>query len=180
MSCPTRIIVLGCSGAGKSTFTRMASKTLGLPAVHLDQLFWQPGWVEGDKDEFLTKVAAIADQESWIVDGGYRITWPHTMPRAHAVVYLDLPRWKSMIGVIKRILTTYGKVRTDSAPGCPERLDLEFLKYVWTWDKQVKPVVEHAINTRPSGCALHTLRQRHEMQKVIDALQAIDPGASPR
>ena len=170
MTHPTRIIVLGRSGAGKSTFTRMAAKRLALPAIHLDQLYWQPGWAEGDQDAFLTKVADVAKQDRWIVDGGYRVTWPHTMPRAHAIVYLNLPRWRSMLGVITRILTTYGKVRADSAPGCPERFDWEFLNYVWTWDKAVRPVVEHAIHTRPRDCALFVIHHRREMQATIRAL----------
>ncbi|MGB0921792.1 MAG: hypothetical protein ACPG1C_10800 [Alphaproteobacteria bacterium] len=175
MSSAERIIVLGCSGAGKSTFTRMAAKALDLPAVHLDQLFWQPGWVEGDLDAFTTEVAGIAQQEKWIVDGGYSITWPHTMPRAHAIVYLDLPRWKCMLGVIKRIFTTYGKVRPDSAPGCPERFDLEFLLYVWTWKKKVRPRMLRAIAERPPGCALYTVYRRRDMKKIVGALQVIDP-----
>ncbi len=47
-----RIAILGCSGGGKSTLARALGEALDLPVVHLDQLYWLPGWVERDKAGF--------------------------------------------------------------------------------------------------------------------------------
>lgn len=38
-----RILILGCGGAGKSTLARRLGAATGLPVVHLDGLYWQPG-----------------------------------------------------------------------------------------------------------------------------------------
>ena len=36
-------------------------------------------------------------------------------------------------------MTGYGKVRPDSAPGCPEQLDSEFLWFSWRWQAVKRP-----------------------------------------
>jgi adenylate kinase family enzyme len=38
-----RVLVIGISGAGKSTFARELAARIGLPLIHLDKEFWRPG-----------------------------------------------------------------------------------------------------------------------------------------
>lgn len=132
-----RVMVMGCSGSGKSTFaTRLAAK-LGLPYVSLDALFWQPGWVEPDKAEFTAKVVAEAESPSWVIDGSYKShAGDLRRTRADTVFWFDLPRRTCLAGALRRIATTYGQVRPEMAPGCPEQLDFGFLR--WIWDYRAK------------------------------------------
>lgn len=130
-----RILILGCSGAGKSTLARQLGDILNLPVTHLDKLYWQPGWVEGDDDDLRRKVTAVVETPAWIVDGGYFQTYDLRFPRADAIVYLDYPRRLCLSRVLKRIATTYGQVRVDMAPGCPEQIDWEFFRYIWTFNR---------------------------------------------
>ena len=51
-----RVMVIGCCGSGKTTLSRKLGEKLGLPVVHLDKLFWHPGWVESTKDEIDGKI----------------------------------------------------------------------------------------------------------------------------
>ena len=53
-----RVLIIGCSGAGKSTLARKLGEKTGLPVVHLDALFWEPGWVESSRDVFDAKLMA--------------------------------------------------------------------------------------------------------------------------
>ena len=46
-----RIVIIGCGGAGKSTLARQLGKKLNIPVVHLDKLWWKPGWVESSREE---------------------------------------------------------------------------------------------------------------------------------
>ena len=130
-----RILIIGCGGAGKSTLARQLGEKLNLPVVHLDRLYWKPGWVQESREEFDRKLAQELDKGSWILDGNFNRTMPQRMAKCDTVIYLDFPRLTCLLGVMKRILTTYGKVRPDMGDGCPERFDLEFLQWVWNYNK---------------------------------------------
>ena len=130
-----RIIIIGCGGAGKSTLARKLGEVLDLPVVHLDKLFWKPGWVETSHEEFDALLAQELAKDQWIMDGNFNRTMPERMKRCDTIIYLDFSRCACLMGVLKRIITTYGTVRPDMGEGCPERIDLEFLKWVWNFNK---------------------------------------------
>ena len=130
-----RILIIGCGGAGKSTLARQLGEKLNLPVVHLDRLYWKPGWVQESREEFDRKLSLELDKGRWILDGNFNRTMPQRMAKCDTVIYLDFPRLTCLLGVMKRILTTYGKVRPDMGDGCPERFDLEFLQWVWNYNK---------------------------------------------
>jgi hypothetical protein len=44
-----------------------------------------------------------------------------------------------MFGIMRRIAGSHGKVRPEMAEGCPERIDFEFFRYVWTYRRQQRP-----------------------------------------
>ena len=130
-----RIMIIGCGGSGKSTLAQQLGEKLGLPVVHLDKLFWHPGWVESAKEEIDEKILRELEKDCWIMDGNYTRTMSRRLERCDTVIYLDFSRGACLLGVVKRILTTYGKVRPDMGVGCPERIDFEFLKWVWDYNK---------------------------------------------
>ena len=64
-----RILVMGSSGSGKSTFARRLCDVTGLPFVSLDALFWKPGWQESERAEFDARVIEATRQPRWVMDG---------------------------------------------------------------------------------------------------------------
>lgn len=130
-----RVIIIGCGGAGKSTLARKLGEKTGLPVVHLDQLFWKPGWESVSREEFDALHRAALEKEKWILDGNFDRTMTERLARCDTVIYLDFPRITCLLGVIKRVLTTCGTVRPDMGAGCPERFDWEFLRWVWNFNK---------------------------------------------
>ena len=66
-----RIIVVGCQGRGKTSLALRLGRNLGLPVVHLDVLYWRPGWKESDKASFRVRVADAIAGEGWVVDGSF-------------------------------------------------------------------------------------------------------------
>lgn len=131
---------MGSPGSGKSTFARRLSQITGIPVVSLDALFWKPGWKPSDAAEFETRVTEAARLPRWIIDGDYTARAGDIRRRmADAVVWFDLPRRSCMIGIMSRIATTYGRVRPEMAVGCPERIDVEFFRYVWTYRRVQRP-----------------------------------------
>ncbi len=64
-----KVLVIGSGGAGKSTFARRLGKLLDIEVIHLDALYWNPGWVETPKAAWAETVAELVKRDSWIMDG---------------------------------------------------------------------------------------------------------------
>lgn len=168
-----RIVVIGCSGSGKSTLARELGRRLSLPVIHLDALFWQPGWKQpSDRAAFDRQVLEVAARESWIIDGGYSSTIAERLRRADTVVLFDLPTWLCLWRITRRAITLLGRTRPDMAPGCVEKLpDLEFLNFTLTYRKLRIPRREAEIARHFKG-RLVRLRRVRDVDAFLDSLPA--------
>ena len=167
-----RILVLGPSGSGKSTLARKLGAITGLPVVHLDQLYWEPGWVQAPKDVYLERLRQALAQDRWIIDGNNSSTLDLRLPRADRIILLDRSRLACLARVALRVATTWGVVRADMAAGCPEKFDFEFLKYIWTFPTRHWPKTLSAIDRHGAGDRTITLRSDAETAAFLAALQA--------
>ncbi|MGE0699803.1 MAG: topology modulation protein [Hyphomicrobiaceae bacterium] len=132
-----RILIIGPSGSGKSWLAQKVGSGLGLEVIHLDKVYWQPGWTAPDTTTWRERVTDLTAGDAWVMDGNYNRTLPARLQRAHAIIWLDLPRRIYFPRAVWRSLRHYGRVRQDSAEGCPERLDPDFIcKYVWTYPQR--------------------------------------------
>ncbi len=136
-----RVLVIGIPGAGKSTFSLALAGRTGLPIIHLDREFWQPNWVQTPRPEWRARVQELAAGERWVMDGNYDSSLDLRLPRADTVFWFDYPRFKCLRRAIWRAVRGYGRVRSDVGEGCPERIDLEFLRYIWTFNAKERPRV---------------------------------------
>lgn len=159
-----RIVILGNAGSGKSTLARQIGQRLGLSVVHLDRLFWQPGWVEPDAEQFRQRVRDAVATDAWVCEGNYaRRTFDLRLPRADLVIWLDTPRRTCLWRVLVRSLLN--RPRPDMAPGCTEKLDREFLtflKFVWQFDRGYRPGIEAvrmAVNAQVPTVHLRGVRE---------------------
>ncbi len=134
-----RVVLLGPPGAGKSTLARTLQACSGLPLHHLDFLFFGPGWIPTPRPIWRARQEKLVQEQSWIIDGNYASTLELRLARADLAIFLDFPRLRTTLRVLKRVLWTYGRVRPDLAPGCPERLDPAFLAFTWTWPERERP-----------------------------------------
>ncbi len=141
-----KILIIGCAGAGKSTFAKQLAEISGLPLIHLDQHFWGPRWTETNKESWAKKVTELASQPKWIMDGNYSGTLPIRLDHAEKVIFLDLPRTLCLLRVIKRTINSFGKTRQDMAADCKEQFDWEFIKYIWNFPRNNKPRLVNALN----------------------------------
>ena len=161
-----RVMIIGCGGAGKSTLARQLGEKTGLPVVHLDKLFWTPGWVSLSREEFDKVHREAIVQEKWIIDGNFDRTMPERIRRCDAVVYLDFSRFACLLGVAKRILTIYGKVRPDMGEGCPERFDWEFLQWVWNFNGS-KREKNYRLLDQCCDKEIYILKNRREVKRFL-------------
>ena len=129
-----KVLVLGCCGAGKSTFSKKLHSILNLEIIHLDQYYHKPNWEETEQDEWKKIVNSLVKKPSWIMDGNYSGTMDVRIESADTIIYLDYPSIKCCLRVIKRNIKDFGKKRSDIADGCKERFNLSFLKFVLTFN----------------------------------------------
>ncbi len=130
-----RIIIVGNGGTGKSTIAVKLGNILGLPVVHLDRLFWRPGWKSVPNAEFDALLAEEVGKDEWIIDGNYNRTIEMRLQRADTVIWLDFPRLTALVGVLRRTCVWRGKTRPDMGEGCPEKIDREFLTWIWNFNR---------------------------------------------
>ena len=168
-----RILIIGCAGAGKSTLAMALGQKTGLPVVHLDKLFWKKGWVESTREELDEKIMRETAKDRWIMDGNYTRTLPMRLQRCDGVLFLDFPRWLCLCSVLKRVICNYGKVRPDMPEGCPERLDWEFLVWIWNFNKHNRARILRALENAPD-VKLILLKNRKEVRKYMKQIETAD------
>ncbi|MBM6595726.1 P-loop NTPase family protein [Microvirga pudoricolor] len=157
-----RVLVIGSPGAGKSTLARRIGDALGLPVTHLDREYWRPGWVEPAKAAWAERVNRLAEGNAWVIEGNYTSTLQIRIARATTVIWLDIARWRCMLRVVRRLVLNWGRVRPDMAAGCPERLSLDFLRFVWTFESRNRSRTQRVMERlRPDqqGMILRTPRE---------------------
>lgn len=108
---PSRVVVVGMVGSGKTTVSSKISRILDIPHIELDALFWGPDWHEVPNDLFLQRVRDAVSAPQWVSDGNYvsagaaEIVWS----LADTVVWLDLPGWIVWPRLLRR---TFGRIIT--------------------------------------------------------------------
>ncbi len=164
-----RIIIIGCGGAGKSTLARQLGEKLELPVVHLDRLFWRPGWVQVSQEEFDDLLRVELEKEKWIMDGNFNRTIPRRVERCDTIIYLDFNRFTCLWGVMKRLLTNIGKVRPDMGEGCPEKIDFEFLKWIWNFNRDKREGYYRILNDATHAQTI-VLKNRRMVRRFLNGL----------
>ena len=164
-----RIMVVGCGGSGKSTLTKELGKVLDIPIYHLDYYYWLPGWVPTPKQEWDEFVIELAAKPAWIIDGNFNRTMNLRLDKADTVIFLDYSRWSCLYGVIKRRLLYHGKTRPDLNEGCPEKLDWQFIRWVWKFENEQAPIIRAKFN-RIEGKQIYHFRNRKQLQNWFNNL----------
>lgn len=167
-----RIIIIGSGGAGKSTLARALGERLGLPVVHLDAQFWQAGWKERDREDWLEWQRNATLEPRWIMDGNFGGTLEVRLAAADTVIFLDLPPALCVARALRRVLRYLGRSRPDMARGCPEKLDLNFLHWIWQYPRENRPVILEKLARLEQGQRVVRLRSA---AAVCDFLNTIAP-----
>ncbi len=165
-----RVTIIGCSGGGKSTLARAVGARLGLPVIHLDALFWKPGWTESDPVEFRASVEAAAAGERWVIDGNFVSFGRTFFERADTIIWIEQQMLVCLWRAIWRALTGFGRSRSDLAPGCPEKIDLVFYRYIWSWNRATRPRMQAAIDAFAPQTPLFRLSNDAQVRAFVAGL----------
>jgi adenylate kinase family enzyme len=173
-----RIVVVGTTGAGKTTLARRIAVMLELPHIELDAINWQSGWRDlsrRDPEEFVRRVAEAIEAEAWVVDGNYSRVRDGVWRRATHLVWLDYERPVILARVISRSVVR-AVLRTQLWAGNRERWRHMLhpshpIRWAWsTWDRRRRETSERLAERDYAHLVVLRLRRPREAQRVVDLL----------
>ena len=120
-----KVIVIGCPGGGKSTFSRKLRDKTGLPLRHLDMIWHRPDKTNITREAFDQALEAILHTNGWIIDGNYGCTMEKRIQMCDTVFFLDLPTEVCLQGALSRL-----GVKREDMPWVEEKMDDEFSEFI--------------------------------------------------
>lgn len=177
-----RVVVIGSSGSGKSTFARALAAACDLMRVELDALNWGPQWTNrsaSDPELFQRLVDEATSGPRWVTDGNYRAAMVRTLPKATHLIWLDYARSVVMSRVIWRSFTR-AATGAELWPGTGNRED--FRRWTdrehpirWAWDTFARRRGQYAAlfaDPRVAHLQKHRLTRPREAEPLIARLAA--------
>lgn len=166
-----RVLVIGCSGGGKSTLSQTICERLNLPYVSMDRdFYWLPGWIKRARAEERSLIAAKVAEERWLMDGSGQSSFDLRLPRTNLILWVRMPRWLCLWGALSRAVMGYGRTRPEMAEGCPERINGEFLRYIWNFERMTVPKILAGLAQHGPDVPVLQLKSRGEMRQLLDLL----------
>jgi adenylate kinase family enzyme len=153
-----RIAIIGCGGSGKSHLGRTLGSALGIKPVHLDALYYDQDWKPLDQEQFTDLQRDLVAAPRWIIDGNYASTLPIRLQAADTVIFLDLPGWLCLWGILQRRLRHHGG--QHQAIGVYDRITWNFIRYVLGYRRQMAPRVRKLIADYAGDAQVTVLRNR--------------------
>lgn len=162
-----KISIIGSGGSGKSTLAKELEKKTGIPAYHLDALFWQPGWVETERDRWRSIQEDLCSKSEWILDGNYGGTLDIRLKYSDTIIFLDINRFICLARAIWRSVKSYGRTRADMAEGCVEQFDVSFAKWILEYPITRKPEILERLKALPPEKSVIILSSLKEVKEFL-------------
>ncbi len=160
-----KVIVIGCPGAGKSTFSKKLHQLTDLPLFHLDLLYWNSDRTTVSKAVFIERLNNVLKLDRWIIDGNYSSTIELRMKECDTVFFLDFPVEVCLDGVKQR----QGKARSDM-PWTETEDDDEFLEFIRSYNTESRPEVTELLK-RYCDKEIIIFRSRQDVENYLNDLR---------
>jgi adenylate kinase family enzyme len=162
-----RILILGISGSGKSTLAKQLHGLSKIPVFHLDKIFWQPDWQFPDAEFWENSLLDISRHKYWIIEGNFESALELLVPKADTVIILNISKIKALFRVGTRWHRFRRKDRDDRPDGCKEKIDFDFIKYIWNFKKKREPSIRHSLKKRKPNAKIFWLYNKNDLQQFF-------------
>ena len=157
-----KVIIVGCPGAGKSTFARKLNQITNLPLYHLDMLWYKPDRTNISKEKFDEELKKILKKDKWIMDGNYQRTLEMRLKECDTAFLLDYPLEVCLSGAQSRI----GKKRED-LPWLEEKFDENFKNWILNFEKEKLPQIYDLLDKYKENKNIVIFKSREEADNYI-------------
>jgi len=157
-----RILVIGYSSSGKSTFAKRLAKIYQIPILHIDKIAFAPNWTERPSDVVAQEIKSFMAKKAWIIDGQYRKLVPERFDHSDQIFIFNYNRFKCLYGAIVRRIKYHNQNRDSIADGCRERLNLSFVWWILFSGrkKDSKDLIKSYIETYPQKVKVFKSRRQ--------------------
>lgn len=160
-----KIIVIGCSGAGKSTFSRKLHKATGIELFHLDAMYWNKDGTHITREELIEKQKEIFKKDSFIIDGNFRNTLEMRISEADLIFFFDLPTEVCIHGAENR------EGRRPEMP-CELPVNKELIDFIKNFNADVKPRILELLEK--FNKKVITFHSHKEADEYIEKISPVD------
>lgn len=157
-----KIMIIGCPGAGKSTFARKLRDKTGLPLYHLDMIWHKLDRTNISREEFDTRLSEIVQRDRWIIDGNYQRTLEMRLRECDTVFLMDYPLDVCLAGAKSRI----GR-RRDDLPWLETEFDEEFKQWIIDFPQNELPEIYELVNKYKDEKNIVIFKSREETDAYL-------------
>ncbi|HEX4054985.1 MAG TPA: AAA family ATPase [Tepidisphaeraceae bacterium] len=132
-----RVVIVGSSGAGKTTLASALAQRLRVPHVEIDSLNWESNWTETPTDLLWKKIESALAGDAWAVCGNYTKLRELIWPRADTLIRLDYPMglvmWQVLRRTVRRCITQEMLWATNNVESWRKSFFSSDSIIVWAW-----------------------------------------------
>lgn len=158
-----KIIVIGCPGSGKSTFSKQLKEKLNLPLYHLDLIWNKEDKTTITREEFDKILKEIFKTDNWIIDGNYQRTLETRIKEADTIFLLDYSLDTCLRGASSRV-----GIKRDDMPWIEETLNEEFKQKILDFSKNKLPEIYNLLDKYKENRNIIIFKTREDSKEYLE------------